>query len=320
MVRLCRAALDFGRYVVAGTAVICLMFLLRGVSGHPTESSVATTHSLFAHAPLGPSLRACVSHELKNRSNIAFVGALVDEATALDISRSLGHLEPALEPAPACLNAPDVNAPPSSSGPSRRMPGVAGLRLYDSGAGVHGRNGDLEVVPGSIEKNTLAVSTANGVTVPPTKCTQILPLKDVQGRISHVHLRDSVDLENCAYTLVSSGKLAAEEGVGFWLAPHDGLSFLRPDMNDTSRDVPLLNIGVMVIPNESVDATACSGVVFGDHNNDVSNLDEFVHDTFNHRDLKRIRHTPDCTNAPESWRKLKLRKTCSTCAHCTCKR
>ena len=328
-----RQARVFVSGAVASTLIVLIALFLKGVDGAPTSQTLEARVNVTRWALQQPlvvptSVRRDVEAAVLERHNIAFVGAHLDDKGVYEAARDQGllgppglyrwHDETGSEPAQMDLDSfgevPGIEPVPVTLNelPSQ----TKGLRLYDSGAGVHGRNGDLKVVPGSERPNFLSISTANGVTRPPTKCTQLLPTRDVSGRLGCIELRDSVDLEDCAYTLVSSGKLAAEQGVGFWLAPGDGMSFLRPNQTDHTYDVPLVNIGVMVIPHEDMQA-ACGGVVFGSNSNETSNLDEFVHDTFNHREIRRLRRAPDCTDAPEGWRKLKLKKVCHTCAKAT---
>ena len=59
-----------------------------------------------------------------------------------------------------------------------------GLHLADSGAGIHAINDQRYVVPGSLRPNTTAVSTANGVTVPPHRCDAAIAVR-TQGGAAH---------------------------------------------------------------------------------------------------------------------------------------
>ena len=73
-----------------------------------------------------------------------------------------------------------------------------GLHLADSGAGIHAINDPKYIVPGSLRANTTAVSTANGVTVPPHRCDAALSVRTREGRICHLEL----SIERAEYILV----------------------------------------------------------------------------------------------------------------------
>ena len=131
-------------------------------------------------------------------------------------------------------------------------------------------------------------------------------------------------LENCPHTLVSGGKLAAEDGVGTWLAPYDQVSYLRPQANNELTDIPLLNVGVLVIPARSVDASAYAAVSAPQVRNGRGNGradGDLVHTTFNHRNLDALRRMPQFTNAPAAWADVKASDTpCDDCLRGVCKR
>eukprot|EP00966_Prymnesium_polylepis_P233455 5399350-Prymnesium_polylepis.1 len=71
----------------------------------------------------------------------------------------------------------------------------------------------------------------------------------VRGGVITIPLRDSVILDSCQHTLCAGGKLAAEDGVGLLLAPYDGDSFLFTSYDDRSLDIPITNVGVLVLPD-----------------------------------------------------------------------
>jgi hypothetical protein len=84
--------------------------------------------------------------------------------------------------------------------------------------------------------------------------------------------------------------MALEDGVGTWLAPYDQVSYLRPQANDHSLDVPLFNVGVLVIPARSVTADAYAAVTTGavQHGRGTGRTsDRLAHATFNHRSIAR---------------------------------
>ena len=91
----------------------------------------------------------------------------------------------------------------------------------------------------------------------------MIKTRNRRGNKANIVRRNAVVLENCPHTLVSGGKMALEDGVGTWLAPYDQVSYLRPQANDTSLDVQLFNVGVLVIPARSVAAEAFAAVTTG---------------------------------------------------------
>ena len=161
---------------------------------------------------------------------------------ALLISQSLGV-------APAAAATPTCNATAFR----------AHVNLLDTGAaaGIHGLADRTWCVPNSMRKNTTATSTANGVVVPPLKCTARIPLRTIDGRRKYLQLEDAVLLPDSNHNLISIGLLARYQHVGMWVAPTDGSSYL--ELADGDR-VPIINDGVSVLP----DATAPVCVAQGD--------------------------------------------------------
>ena len=116
--------------------------------------------------------------------------------------------------------------------------------------------------------------------------------------------------------------------MGLWMAPGDGECYLRPDANDKTKDIPLINVGVLIIPDSSIPAEAFGAatlqnavdIVRGNNSNEATRAGWFGHWTFSHRDPKVLRHMPDCTNAPASWRNMKLDSPCRSCLRATVNR
>ena len=69
-------------------------------------------------------------------------------------------------------------------------------------------------------------------------------------------------------------------------------------------DIPLLNVGVLVVPSRNVDASAYAAVSVPQVRNGRGNgkIDgDLLHATFNHRNVEALRRMPDFTNAPDEW-------------------
>lgn len=124
--------------------------------------------------------------------------------------------------------------------------------------------------------------------------------------------------------------MAAEEGVGCWIAPYDNSSFLRPVMEDPSRDIPLVNLGVLLLPGVDVPSSAFAAhIVHGRHDSTGKPrsteervwLGKLMHNTFNHISSKALKHLPDVSNVPASWKEAIFdAEPCDDCLAGTCKR
>ena len=86
--------------------------------------------------------QACVE-----RHNVAFLGNFLDAGATTEIACDLGVVD------------------------------ATSLALWDTGAALNASVGKLPVLRGSVRANTTYVSTANGLCRPPTRCTQLLPVR-----------------------------------------------------------------------------------------------------------------------------------------------
>eukprot|EP00966_Prymnesium_polylepis_P025722 593073-Prymnesium_polylepis.4 len=118
--------------------------LLYGADASPTAARVQRARAILESTPLPPTWRAEVNALCVSRSNVAFLGNCLDANATCELACDLGQ--------------PDPSA----------------VALFDTGAAVHASIGKLPVLKGSVEANHLWISTANGLTLPPTKCTQLL--------------------------------------------------------------------------------------------------------------------------------------------------
>ena len=89
-------------------------------------------------------------------------------------------------------------------------------------------------------------------------------------------------------------------------------------------DIPLLNVGVLVAPSRSVDASAYAAVSVPQVRNGRGNgkIDgDLLHATFNHRNVEALRRMPEFTNAPGAWADVTLSDApCDDCLRGVCKR
>jgi hypothetical protein len=262
--------------VGVGVAIYVLLFMLAALMGRadgmPTAARVAHTRHVFDSAPISGATRFDVNATLMRKHNVTFLDAM----SSHDTSHLLYDLD---------------------------QGGRQGLIIYDTGAAVHAGNGTLEVVPGSVRPNHMAVSTANGLTVPPTSCTQRMRTRDRMGRATTHLLTNSLMLDDCSHTLVSGGRMASQ-GTALYLAPEDEMSYLLPSRADRSRDIPLINVGVLIVPDITypLDAYSACSVIHGSVPNDAMRSGEYLHDTFNHTTLRRLRKIPDVAIGLDEWR------------------
>ena len=171
------------------TRMLCIVALaaalnvaIGGVHGQPTETHIARTHGLYARLP-SAGVRLHVDRLAAGRHNLAFLPAMLAPDDAVEIGKSMGFQPLLAATAAAVALGPTpllINAPASA---------VPDLCMIDSGAGVDASRGDRFEVHGSRRPNTLAVSTANGVVVPPFKNDLLVPTRDRQGRLGKLRRR-----------------------------------------------------------------------------------------------------------------------------------
>ena len=80
--------------------------------------------------------------------------------------------------------------------------------------------------------------------------------------------------------------------------PRDGESFLFTSFTDRDHDIPLVNLGVLVVPDAS--SKPAFPISRGHIQNEATRGGDSIHQTFNHRgDV--LQHMPECTHAPSTW-------------------
>ena len=311
-----------GLWRTLAVALACLLVnaLVGGVNGEPTAAHLAAAHAMHARLPNGGALQRTVDAIALHRHNLAFMPQMLSHEEALELGGFMGF-----HPLSVFVGELAVGGKPCMQA------SVADLCMVDTGAGVDASNGTAYEVPKSRRPNTLAVSTANGVVVPKMKNDMLIPYRRRDGtRSPGLRRNGAVVLEHCPHTLISGGKMAAEEGVGVWVAPYDQMSCLKPDLNNSALDIPLLNVGVLVLPGCDVPATAYAAhIVHGrqDGRGAAGSVEErtwtgrLIHNTFNHRGGKNLRRMCDVSNAPPAWRDAIFDEDpCDDCMSGVCKR
>ena len=275
-----------GLAVACGTGALVLFVTwlvsvtVHGVDARPTVARVQLARSIVETVPMPVSARASVTRVCRERHNVAFLGNFLSADATRDLAYDLGQSDPTK------------------------------LTLWDTGAGINASVGRHPVVPGSVVANTTYVSTAGGLCLPPTRCTQLVEARTRAGKVHRIPLHDSVVLDQCQHTLCAGGRLALEDGYGLMIAPRDGESFLFTSYTDRQTDIPLVNLGVMVLPDAS--ARPAFPISRGHIQNDATRGGASIHQTFNHRgDV--LEHMPECTHAPSTWTSALQKHDCRDC-------
>ena len=267
----------------------------RPPKGLTSESSPSDEH------PVGVPLevRQAAHVIVQRHSNLAFIGgggefSKLSNFDAIQLAQSIGAKTEAVPCAPA---------PNDSMAEFIKLRQVCKtLNLADSGSGVHAVNSTKYAVPGSVRTNTTAIATANGVTVPPTKCTARVPFRTLSGQRKWLTLDDCLILTDSEHNLVSLGRLALDQHIGTTIGAGARPSQLTfPDGSGAS----LLNVGVLVMPDAN--AKPCAAVTDDDsptHGADGrQNVSwNILHARLNHRPYSCLRDMVRCVrNCPEAW-------------------
>ena len=248
----------------------------------------ATDHGLMCH-----EYRYDAIQMIARRTNVTFVNLdIINHENAVSLGASLG-IRPSVVPACPAPNSKD-------GAPEGRL--NANITLLDSGSGVHAINSSRFCVPGTEERNTMGISTANGIVVPPTKCTARIPMRTKSGKRTWLVLTGCLILGNSEYTLVSVGRLANEQQVTTTYGPL-GSSFAYPD----GTVVPLASVdNVLVLPDANAAAlpTCSSPVVHGKEGGQNVSW-QCLHRRFNDRSYEALRHLPKVAyDPPPAWQKV----------------
>eukprot|EP00965_Chrysotila_dentata_P237405 6201891-Pleurochrysis_carterae.AAC.1 len=176
--------------------------------------------------------------------------------------------------------------------------------LGDTGAGMHCTTDTSLAVKGSLRTNTTVIVTANGTTTH----TQIQvrsrqsPTTHGQGDTVAIRLKNVQVLSNASHNLISLGRLATESHVGLQVEAKTGASTL---LLPGGHVVPLLNVGVLVVPAANAAIAASPAVVTqGNHESTggTTMTAELLHTRFNHRRAEVLKFLPKCTrDAPNAW-------------------
>eukprot|EP00965_Chrysotila_dentata_P091466 3020505-Pleurochrysis_carterae.AAC.1 len=113
-------------------------------------------------------------------------------------------------------------------------------------------------VKGSLRTNTTVIVTANDTTRPKYRCDVDLPLPTSKENTVSIRLKNVLVLSNASHNLISLGRLATEAHVGLKGEAKTEASTLLLPKGDL---VPLLNVGVLVVPAANAVVAASPAVV-----------------------------------------------------------
>eukprot|EP00965_Chrysotila_dentata_P236764 6201521-Pleurochrysis_carterae.AAC.1 len=115
---------------------------------------------------------------------------------------------------------------------------------------------------GSLRPNSTLIVTANGTTAPKYRCDVDISLCTDKGKIVAIRLKDVLIMGKASHNLISLGRLATEEHVGVNVEATTGKSLLSLSGEHV---VPLLNVGVLVVPASNTAVPTLQAVVTQGH-------------------------------------------------------
>ena len=192
--------------IIALLIIQGINYLIGGVDGVATPGRIARTHHLLENPVVSPAMRQLVDVTARRRHNLAFIANTLSPDDTIDLSRSLALGTPVfvLSADPLC----EV----------KRVDANERVTMLDTGAGVDASDGKHNELANSRRSNALAVSTANGLIVPPFKNDFLVATRNQSGKKTNIIRRGGVVFDSCPHTLISGGKMAAEDGIGTYLA------------------------------------------------------------------------------------------------------
>ena len=146
-----------------------------GADAAPTAARVQRVRRAVEAVPMPASFRRQLYHGCAAHHNVAFINMLGAESAAA-LACDLGHADPTTLP------------------------------LWDTGAAINASVGKHPIVPGSIVANTTYVSTANGLCLPPSKCTQLLKCRQRGGGSRQFHFETACALTHASTRFALAGK------------------------------------------------------------------------------------------------------------------
>ena len=152
-------------------------------------------------------------------------GSFLSVPDTLDLSQSIGLR---------------TSGPPSQA-ESLLFPGIVGdaafhnmstaLNIWDSGCNRACFCSLKYAIPGTVrdDHSGTVMSTANGLTKPEKVFNASVRVK-VSGKRNEykiIEFRDSILISTCPHNLLPAGSLAERQGIGTWIAPSGGVSYIK---------------------------------------------------------------------------------------------
>ena len=194
---------------------------------------------------------------------------------------------------------------------------ATGMAVADSGAAVHAAPDERYAISGTKRRNTTIICTANGQVTPQWKVDMKLPIVTDKARPAQLLLKDVLLLDDCPHILVSLGRLAEENGIGTWIAPHKEESHLawRDPRTKSLHKVSMLNMGVLTIPLHEAGGV-CASVTRGAKNTKTVPGD-IIHKRYLHRHADVLARLPRCAHdVPDEWASAVRSAAKTPCDHC----
>ena len=316
------AALAAGMQRVAARFLILAFMMVLGPANQAAALSAASASRanglmsfVVRHNLAGPVATHRASRYVHDRYDLAVLPQYASADRYMQLAQQLGLSSETI----SVMNAGSGDQDPGGGSIVRPK----GLHLADSGAGIHAINDKRYVVPGSLRPNTTAVSTANGVTVPPYRCDAAIAVRTQGGTVLRLDLVDAILLPDCQHTLVSLGLLARDMRISTTIAAGaEGSYFQLP----CGTKVTLINAGVLIIPDAAVSSrmvrSAEAQVVRGARTPAApppagSLSYETIHNRFNGRSHKYLRRmTTAHKGAPREWQRALARAPPHQCDAC----
>ena len=319
-------------FVMASMGVIMIISNVPKVGAAPAHSTVLRAQRLLSAVEPTPGMATMQLVSLESKFNTIYLdvdtskamdrvpGAVMSNSVAAEMAIRNGMVVPACE----IGVLPEFNAKISDGSSHQDIARVvkkAPLVVADTGAG-RKLLPDLSLaIKGTVRKNTTAISTANGITVPEFVCDARLPVtvKHADGTAHKKSIRvdDAIVHPACAYVLVPVGAMAKTHGLGLHVEAWTGnawLSIENEKIGPKGSVIQLLNQGVLLFPSADT-VLIDAAVTHGTHGATTKVDYETIHARIMHRADVNIEHLHRCTADSPDWSKLvpKVKPACDSC-------
>ena len=278
-----------------GACVFCLLSMLPGAGAAVASSGadVSMLSHVHTYSRAGMNL---VPGELGDRLRY-----VVDEVSM----NYTGCVQ-----APIFMAQAEVQHLAYNLGVSHKALKTKSLTIGDTGAAFDVLTNASRAIPGSVRPNHIAVKTANGGVVPELQCDYVLELDMLDGSRRSIVRRNALIMPTCAHNLLSLGNLARDSNVSVTLGAGSEPSFI----NFGQARAPILNFGVIVIPEVGTALNTTFGAVAHGARRTVHLGPGIVHARANHAHWATVRQWHRCTaDVPHEWSAEAKDGPCDAC-------